>query len=549
MAWWQEVLQQLYQRPQIDGPAIGDELSPIGAFYAHQMQLGSQRIKKYKDYTDMAADTLISGALDIYADEVTQYDRVQGSSIWPVAKNRQVGQALRKLLDNIEAEQYLHGLARYLSCMGDNFVHPLFSSQTGGIVGMEFVDAEDVERIVDKFNRLVGFRYGGQRKLLDPWSFIHFRIVSRTQSVKLGGGIYGTSMLENARKTWRQLTLLEDALVVYRLELGGRHRVFYIDVGNTPYERALRIVRLYKREFGKRQYYNPQSGEWTSRFNPLHLTSDIFWPVRKNSESRIDYLGTDPNVASIVDIDYFRNKLFAALKIPKAYLGGDEYSSTRYGLSQIDIQFARTVKRLQRAIKQGFYRMGQVHLKLCGINPLDPMNDFDLEMAIISTLDQEQRIMAMDLSIQLAAKLKDLGLAIGIPEDQLNSYIARHILGLSPHDLRIIGQDPEVIPQPGQLTSGVNGEDAHGSLVTEAFQLLREDPEIDRITRLLRYQTGADEEDRFRKGANRFSLEQLQLLEQDRQFEAQERMHDPNVDDNVKSYEAGEEPSPPRRQP
>ena len=390
-------------------------------------------------------------------------------------------------------EDHIHGIARYLSMMGDNFIHPLFSPQAG-IVASEFVDAEDVDRVVDKYNRLVGFRYGGQRKLLDPYTFVHFRIMSRTQSVKLGGGIYGNSMLENARKTWRQLTLLEDALIIYRLELGGRHRVFYIDVGSAPYERALRIVRQYKREFGKRQYYNPTTGEWTSRFNPLHLTSDIFWPVRKNSESRIDYMGTDPNVSSIVDIEYFRNKLQAALKIPKAYLGMDEYSSVRYGLSQIDIQFARMIKRLQRALVRGFYHMGQMHLALNGINPLDPTNDFEVGMSIISTLDQEQRLQAMDMSLDLAAKLRDLALTMGLDDDQTNMYIAKHILGLSAQDLRLVGQEPDKTPTPGQINAQVNG--GNKILIEQARQLVNNDPEIRKIVRSIRA-SSIGEEDTF----------------------------------------------------
>jgi len=535
MAWWDGLIQNLFQRDQIDGPLIGDELNPIGAFYAQQMQLGSQRLKRYKDFSDMAADTLISGALNIYSDEISQYDRVQGASIWPIARNQQVTKLLKLMLDKIRVEDYLFGVARYLACMGDNFVRPLFSSTGGGIVGMEFMDAEDVDRVVDKFNRLVGFRYGGGRKLLDPWAFVHFRLMSRTQSVKLGGGIYGTSMLEDARRTWRQLTLLEDALVIYRLELGGRHRVFYIDVGNAPYDRALRTVRQYKREFGKRQYYNPTSGEYTSRFNPLHLTSDIFWPVRQGSESRIDYMGTDPNISSIVDLDWFRNKLFAALKIPKSYIGGDDYASSRVGLAQIDVNFARLIKRLQRALIVGFYRMGQLHLAVNGVDPLDPNNDFEICMSVISSLDQEQRLMSMDLSLQIAQKLRDMGLAMGIDDETISAYVARHVLGLSPYDLRVVGQEPNTMPSPGQINSGDEPDAIDPDKLMEAVAVLRQDPEINRLVGQIRRWTEVDAPPAREDGA--------------RVPEAaidQEALHDENrfnlVEDEQGADDEGEEP-------
>lgn len=493
-----DVLRGLFYRDAIEPLSSGDEVSPIASYYLDKMQLSSQRIKKYKDYTDMAQDTLISGALDIYADESAIFDRVENATIWPESDNEQVETEIRKLFDAIEIEDYIFGMQRYLACYGDNFLRPLYSKERKGIVGMEFMDAENVEREVDKHNRLVSFKYDNNKKA-DPWGFVHFRVMGRTQTVKQGGTIYGTSMLENARRTWRQLTLLEDALVIYRLEIGGRHRVFYIDVGNMSLAEALRVTRQYRREFGKREYFNPQSGEWTSRFNPLQLTSDIFWPVRKGSESRIDHLGTDPNVSAIVDIEHFRTKLMSALKIPEAYIGGDEYSSAKFGLSQIDINFSRFVRRLQRAAINGVRRLAQIDLALKGINPLDPQNDFDIVMSVISALDQEQRMMAMDLAITLASKLKDLGGALGIPDQALSSYISRHILGLTPYDLRALGKDDH---KDGG-GNGKMGPAQRQQIMTEALKVIRTDPSLSRMVKQLR----ANGDDKVRS-ANSTTTEQ-----------------------------------------
>ena len=386
--------------------------------------------------SDMGQDTFISGALNVYADEATQMDRTLGSSVWAVTSNKKVDTEIRELFDRIDIEDHLFGIARYTAQYGDCFVRPL-ASKDEGIVSLEFMEAEDVERLVDVHARLTGFRvpFMGDREF-NPWDMVHFRIISLAHTIRTGGGLYGTSMLENTRRTWRTLTLLEDTLVIYRLEIGGRHRIFYIDVGGMSHEQALSTVRKYQRQFSKKEYYNAESGEWTSRFNPLNLTADIFWPIRKESQSRVDYLGTDPNINGIVDIEYFRNKLFASLRVPRAYLGGDEYSSVKFGLSQLDISFSRLIKRLQRAVLNGLTDLTRIHLMLKNIDPRDARNDFTLMMTPPSTLDQEQKLETLNLSLDIAMKLKQVGDMLNIDEQAMAAYIQRAIIGLTPYDLR-----------------------------------------------------------------------------------------------------------------
>lgn len=222
---------------------------------------------------------------------------------------------------------------------------------------------------------------------------------------------------------------------VVSVTVGGKEDVFDIVV-----EQYHNFAVALENESG---VFVHNSGEWTSRFTPLQLTSEIFWPIRGESASRIEYLGTDPNVQGIADLDYFRNKLFASLKIPKAYIGGDEYSSARYGLAQIDIAFARSVQRLQRALINGITRMGQIHLAFLGKDPTQAENQFQIMMSPPSTLDQEQRMEALDLSLTLSMKMKQIGEALGLDDQALNAYIQKTMLGLTPYDLsRITAQMP-----------------------------------------------------------------------------------------------------------
>lgn len=422
--------------PESSGGPSSAGFNPLASYYRSRMELSSQRIKKYKDYTDMGQDTFISGALNVYADEATQMDRAMGASVWAMTDNEKVDTELRSLFDRIDIEDHLFGIARYTAQYGDCFVRPL-ASNGEGIVSLEFMEAEDVERLVDIHGRLTGFRvpFMGEREF-NPWDMIHFRIISLAQTVRHGGSLYGTSMLENTRRTWRTLTLLEDTLVIYRLEIGGQHRIFYIDVGGMSHEQALATVRKYQRQFSKKEYFNSETGEWTSRFNPLNLTADIFWPIRKDSQSRVQYMGTDPNINAIADLEYFRSKLFASLRVPKAYLGGDEYSSVKFGLSQLDISFSRLIKRLQRAVLNGLTDLARIHLMLKDIDPRDPKNDFTLMMTSPSTLDQEQKLESLSLSLDIAMKLKEVGDMLGIDQDALAAYIQRAVIGLTPYDLR-----------------------------------------------------------------------------------------------------------------
>ena len=471
---FQDAMQRLFARPEITEPGAptgdqGDQFSPMASYYRSRMELSSTRIKKYKDYRDMGEDTLISGALDIYADESCQMSPIHHATCWVNSRNQKVSVELTRMLDRIDIEDYIFGISRYLAQFGDNFIRPL-ASPNKGVVGIEFMEAEDVERLVDKYSRLTGYRVApfGDRPFA-PWDMVQFRIMSRTQTVRQGGSVYGTSMLENGRRTWRQLTLLEDVLVIYRLEIAGRHRIFYIDVGGVSHDQALALTRRYQRYFGKKQYFNPDNGEWTSRFNPLNLTADIFWPIRKDSNSRIDYLGVDPNVTGVVDIEYFRDKLFAALKIPKAYIGLDSYSSVKYGLAQIDVTFGRAVKRLQRAVINGLTRLCQIHLALIGVDPLRPENQFMLQMMSPSTLDEQQRMEAMDLSLNLAQKLQEMGQLLGVEQEALQSYIVKNILGLTPFDLRPLLDPEDEIAVDASLSDAFKDSSAEDLFSDEAL--------------------------------------------------------------------------------
>ena len=178
---------------------------------------------------------------------------------------------------------------------------------------------------------------------------------------------YGTSVLEPARRIWRQLTLLEDAMMAYRIVRSPERRVFKIDVGNLPPEEIEQYMQKVMTQMKRNQVVDVDSGRVDLRYNPLSVDEDYFIPVRQGSSSSIETLAGGQYTGDIDDVKYLRDKLFAALKIPASYLsraeGAEEDKAT---LAQKDIRFARTIQRLQRVIISELEKIGIIHLFTLG---------------------------------------------------------------------------------------------------------------------------------------------------------------------------------------
>lgn len=452
------LLGPLYNRkPVVAPPDLELFQNPMWSVYERETTLSSDRQKRLKDYADMDEDPTIAAALDIYASEACQYSDEHSSTVWVSTQDPRVKDETDRLLDQVGYEDIVEGIARDTAKNGEDFVGPLYNFRDG-VVALRFVDAEDVTVKVDRYGRPTGYKYADAKKELAPYDFIQYKTVGRKQSVKKGGGVYGQSMIEPGRRVWRQLKLMEDALSVYRLDLGTRRLVFYVDVGELGQDEAMKVIRQWERAYKKKPYFNPLTQEFISRHSPLALDNHIFWPIRPQSRSRVEYIGGDANITAVADIDYFRRKLAAALKIPMAYLGGDEYASVRTGLAQMDVYFARIVKKLQRSIIQGTIKLILTHLRMREIS-YDP-RDVKVNMEPVSGIEELQRIEALTAAVQLAGQMIMLGMEVGMPQEFWIPYILKDILKISESDLLGLQLQP---PSPKQADTmekklGVNGK-------------------------------------------------------------------------------------------
>jgi len=302
---------------------------------------------------------------------------------------------IRKLLyslfyDVLNIDFHLWTWVRNLCKYGDQFLlvdhHP-----DHGIMGLMPMPVNEVEReegFDEKDPTVYRFRWATQgNRTLEPWQVIHIRHLGNDNF-----NPYGSSIIEAARRTWRQLVLLEDAVMIYRIVRSPERRVFYIDVGGIDPNDVAGFIEKIKSQMKRSQVVDSDTGAKDMRYNPLSIQDDYFIPVRGDiTSTRIESLAGGQYVGDIDDLNYVRDKLFAALKIPKSYLGYEGDISNKAALTQEDINFARTIARVQQIIVAELNKLAIMHLFSAGYRNEELMN-FELSMASPSIITEIQRL-------------------------------------------------------------------------------------------------------------------------------------------------------------
>ena len=285
-------------------------LSAYGAF---------DRMSRYSDFSEMEATPEIASALDIYAEE-TASQGTDGKILHIHSDNRKIKEHLEALFyDTINVEFNLPMWVRNLCKYGDFFLFNDVSPDYGVIncIPISISEIEREEGFDPSDPMAVRYRWITQgNRVLENWQVTHFRLLGNDAFLP-----YGSSVLEGARRIWRQLILIEDAMLVYRVIRAPERRVFYIDVGNVPPEEISNYLEQAQTSLKRNPIVDKMTGKVDLRFNPMAVDQDYFLPVRGGeSGTKIDTLAGGQNTAAIEDVQYIQKKLFAALKIPKAYL-------------------------------------------------------------------------------------------------------------------------------------------------------------------------------------------------------------------------------------
>ena len=387
-------------------------LSAYGAF---------DRMSRYSDFSEMEATPEIGSALDIYSEETVSGDD-KGKVLHIYSDNNRIQEILEELFyDILNVDFNLVMWARNLCKYGDFFLFNDISPEYGVInaypIAISEVEREEGFDAEDPM--AVRFRWITQgNQLLENWQVSHFRLLGNDAFLP-----YGSSVLESARRIWRQLILMEDAMLVYRVIRAPERRVFYIDVGNIAPEEIENYMQQAQSSLKRQPVIDKNNGKVDYRYNPYSVDEDYFLPVRGGeSGTKIDTLAGGSNASAIEDVQYIQKKLFAALKIPRAYLGYDEDVGSKATLAQEDIRFSRTIQRIQKTMIAELNKLAMIHLYCHGFEG-DELADFSLRLTNPSSVAQQQKLELIRSQFDIAG---------AAPEGVVDrSWIRKNIIGLT----------------------------------------------------------------------------------------------------------------------
>lgn len=366
------------------------------------------RYSLYRDYDAMDHDSIIYSALDIYADESTTKNEF-GDVLKINSQNQEIKAILHNLFyDVLNIEFVLWPWIRNLTKYGDFFI-ALDIDEKNGIMNVHPISSYYVTR-EEGFDKdhpgLVRFVIenplaSGKQAVLQNYQIAHFRLLSDTNFLP-----YGKSMLEGSRRSWKQVNLMEDAMLIHRIMRAPEKRIFKIDVGNIKPEEVDAYMDKVIQKIKKIPFVDPRTGDYNLKYNMQNIIEDFFLPVRGgDSGTSIDTLG-GLEYNAIEDVEYLRDKMMAGLKIPKAFIGYAENVSGKATLAAEDIRFARTIERIQKIVVSELTKMAIIHLYVQGYKDAD-LVDFSLELTNPSTIYEQEKIALWSEKIRLASDIKE----------------------------------------------------------------------------------------------------------------------------------------------
>ena len=409
--------------------------------YTQSVYYEPTRLASFYDYESMEYTPEISAALDIYGEESTTVDE-NGYMLQIYSESKRIKSILADLFNNVmDINTNLPMWVRNTCKYGDNFVYLKLDSDKG-IVGCMQLPNIEIERLergmpaqaakqnIDEpiENKGLRFKWKAKDMEFNSWEIAHFRLLGDDRKLP-----YGTSMLEKARRIWKQLLLSEDAMLIYRTSRAPERRVFKVFVGNMDDKDVEAYVQRVANKFKRDQVVDKNTGNVDLRFNQMAVDQDYFIPVRDAAAPNpIDTLPGAQNLSEIADIEYIQKKLLTALRVPKAFLGFEEIVGDGKNLSLMDIRFARTINRIQKCMIAEMNKIAIIHLFLLGFE--DELSNFTLGLTNPSS---QADLLKVDLWKEKIILYKDAVTAIeGIAPVSV-SWAKKHVLGFSDEEIKL----------------------------------------------------------------------------------------------------------------
>lgn len=362
----------------------------------------------YRDADLMDAFPEIGAALDIVAEE-SCLPNDDGMVITVQSKSERVKSILEDLFVNrlnlqLTAQMVIRAMCKY----GNQFMM-LDVDHKNGVKGWKQLPVFNVERIesgiqnpygagasiaangvniddADLSTQFIWLDDNNSQIPFRDWQIAHFRLLTNSMYLP-----YGVSYLNAARRHWRMLSLMEDMMLIYRLERSIERRVYKIFVGAIDDADVGAYVEQIANEFKRTPIIDPVTGQLDLRKNILGVDQDLFIPVRdENAPTPIDTLSAGQNITALDDIKFIQNKVLTALRIPKTFLNFEEAAGDGKNLALMDVRFARTINRIQQAFLMELTKVASIHLFLLGFD--DELNNFTLSMKNPSTQAEQLEI-------------------------------------------------------------------------------------------------------------------------------------------------------------
>ena len=408
--------------------------------YTQAIYYEPTRLAAFYDYESMEYTPEISTALDIYAEESTTPDQ-NGYTLQVYSESKRIKSILVDLFVNVldintNLPMWIRNMCKY----GDNFVYLKLDPDRGvtGCLQLPNIEIERLERgqdartfqaTMDVNRKALKFAWKARDAEFNNWEVAHFRLLGDDRKLP-----YGTSMLEKARRIWKQLVLSEDAMLIYRTSRAPERRVFKVFVGNMDDKDVEPYVQRVANKFKRDQIVDKKTGNVDLRFNQMAVDQDYFIPVRDAAQaSPIETLPGAQNLSEIADIEYIQKKLVTALRIPKAYLGFEEPVGDGKNLSLLDIRFARTINRIQKSAIAELNKIAIIHLFLMGFE--DELSNFTLQLTNPS---KQADLLMIDVWKEKVTLYKDM--VTEIPKSiqpTSATWAKKHIFGFSDDEIKL----------------------------------------------------------------------------------------------------------------
>ena len=408
--------------------------------YTQAIYYEPTRLSAFYDYESMEFTPEISAALDIYAEESTTIDQ-NGHMLQIYSESHRIKSIIADLFNNVlDLNTNLPMWVRNTCKYGDNFVYLKLDPEKGviGCMQLPVVEIERLERGMmtkntsadtDPTKKHMKFTWKHKDMEFNTWEVAHFRLLGDDRRLP-----YGTSMLEKARRIWKQLLLSEDAMLIYRTSRAPERRVFKVFVGNMDDKDVEAYVQRVANKFKRDQVVDHKTGNVDMRFNQMAVDQDYFIPVRDPAQaSPIETLPGAQNLSEIADIEYIQKKLLTALRVPKAFLGFEEVVGDGKNLALQDIRFARTINRIQKSMLQELNKIAIIHLFMLGFE--DELSNFRLSLTNPS---KQADLLMVDIWKEKILLYKDMVIDPGTGISAVSqSWAKKHILGFSDEEIKL----------------------------------------------------------------------------------------------------------------